>query len=228
MKKITWLLTAMMAVSIPFTAGAEEQTTAVESAEQSADTDFDSLSWDSYKLMIDDIVYQFPFMVSDLDAEKWTTSEDLTAELSPNSYGLFYYSEVKTGRQVMFQIANMANNTITAQEGIIFGIKIDNYDWDLNDANIRLPKGIVYGKSTREDIEAAYGTPSDVYEGDLYTKLTYSTDYYEEVELQIGTESGVLEGIDLECYRQPEGFDTGEVSTEVPAEVAAYTAPTEL
>ncbi len=224
-KKLALMLAGAMMLSMPYAVGAEQQTEAV--AEAPSGSSLDALTWDSYAVMVDEEFYQVPFYVSELDAEKWSTSDDMSTELSPNSYVLVYYKN-KAGKQVMLKVANFGNNTVAAKDGIVVGMEFDNYYWDLAESNIRLPQGIVYGKSTREEIEATYGTPSDVYEGSSYTKITYETDIYESVELQVGLESGVLEGIEIECFREPEGFDAGEVSSETPAEVASYTAPSGL
>ena len=42
-----------------------------------------------------------------------------------------------------------------------------------NDKNfsMRLPKSVELGKSTVEDVKAAYGTPSDLFESEYSTKL---------------------------------------------------------
>ena len=84
------------------------------------------------------------------------------------------------------------------------------------------------GKSSLEDIKAAYGDSIDTYEGDLYTQYTYSKDYYEEIRLSVYKDDNTLKEIDLRNYVEPEGFDKGSVSDEVPEIVSSYTAPTEL
>ncbi|MFR3322542.1 MAG: hypothetical protein ACLTSZ_17350 [Lachnospiraceae bacterium] len=65
-------------------------------------------------------------------------------------------------------------NTMPATDCLMAGLSIDNFDWKLDGADtITLPGGLIRGEATADDITAAYGTPSDTYEGDLYTKHTY-------------------------------------------------------
>lgn len=84
------------------------------------------------------------------------------------------------------------------------------------------------GEANMEAVQAAYGTPSDTYEGDQYTKITYEKDIYEEVALYVYKEGDVLNQIDIRYFAEPEGFVVGEVSKEVPDFVTNYKAPEAL
>ena len=112
---------------------------------------------------------------------------------------------------------------------LVAGIDIDaSYDFDVAATPVELPGGIVMGKSNFDDIKAAYGDPSDTYEGDLYTKYSYSKDYYEEVHFYVYKDDNTLKQVDMRNFVEPEGYDKGSVSEEVPEIVSSYTAPTEL
>ena len=123
---------------------------------------------------------------------------------------------------------NLGINNLPASQCLVGGISIDGFDWDVNTGEILMAGGIQRGVSTLEDIQTAYGTPTDTYEGDTYTALTYQKDSFCDVRLTVGTESGVLEDIEMQNFVAPEGFDAGEASDEVPEEIAAYQAPAEL
>ena len=97
-----------------------------------------------------------------------------------------------------------------------------NCDW-----KIELSKGITFGESAREDILKAYGEPTDEYDGELYYKMSYETDYYSEVTLYVYKDSGVMEKLELMNMIELEGLDNS-VSEEVPELISEYKAPTQL
>ncbi len=218
------LLSAGLSAALAFSAFAED-TTEAAAVEAAASAIYD-MNWNDFAVSIDGEIWQFPQMYSDVDLSDWEAEDDLTQTLEPNQYGMFYFKQGE--RRMYIYIANFAQNTLPAQECVVCGISFDNFYWDITDGEIILPGGIVRGQATLEDIQNTYGVPSDTYEGDMYTKLTYETDIWETLELTVYNESGVLEEIDLEYLTAPEDFDAGEVSEEVPAEVAAYEKPEAL
>lgn len=92
---------------------------------------------------------------------------------------------------------------------------------------IKLPKGIQYGVSTKDDIIAAYGTPSSDYDGDNYYKMEYKYDSYQTIELYVYKDTGVLEQIKIKNITELEGADNS-VDASVPEIVKNYSAPAEL
>ena len=223
-KAVVLLLAAMMAMSM--TAGAEETEGVQTEAGQAAEAGALSDKWSDYQIQVDDTVYQFPMLYEEFLGLGWTTDEVEGVELEPYQYGSFRFK--KDDVKCSVYILNLGKNTIPASECIVGGMSIDAYDWDVTKGTITLPGGIVRGQADVETIKTAYGTPSDTYEGDLYTELSYETDYNCSVEMQVGKESGVLEDIVIENFVEPEGFDPGEVSTEVPESVTAYVKPQAL
>ncbi|SDF36192.1 hypothetical protein [Marvinbryantia formatexigens] len=188
----------------------------------------------SFQIKIDGELYQFPMSWADFTAHGWEYQSDASAELSPNSYSVAETFK-KGNLEVYTQIVNFGLNTQAFSECTIAGISIDNWQFsDAPDTVIELPGGITYGVSTLEDVKAAYGEPSDTYDGELYTKLSYRYDYYQEWSLYIEKETGVLYEVELENMIADEATATAneaaaaEVSDEPTEEVLAYTAPTEL
>lgn len=181
----------------------------------------------SFQVSIDGTVYQFPMWFSDFEALGWTYTEDNTEdELSSNQY-TFSCTWEKDGFKVSTQFANLSMNSVAIRDSMVASITLDNYDLKDCPWEILLPGGIQYGVSSRDDIVAAYGDPSDEYEGDLYYNLTYKYDSYQDIDLYVYKESGVLEKIELRNIVELEGADNS-VSTEVPEIVKGYTAPDEL
>ena len=187
-----------------------------------------SEDWSDYQIQIDGAVYEFPMTYETLTSLGWTADdqEEMTQELEPNQYTFVTFS--KDGVKVYFDFINLAMNNLPVTECLVGGIEIDNYYWPLGNESIVLPGGITRGEANVESITSAYGTPTDTYEGDLYTQLTYSTDSYSYVEFSVYKESGVLEAISIRNFVAPEDFDAGEASAEVPEAVAAYVKPEAL
>jgi hypothetical protein len=186
-----------------------------------------SEDWKDYQIKIEDQVYQFPMTVTEFEALGWTANEDDLSDLQPNQYNTVRFT--KGDAKCTVYVINLGKNTLPASECLAGGISIDHFDWPLEEGStITLPGGIERGVSDAEAIEAAYGTPSDTYEGDLYKEYTYKTDSYSNIELQVYNETGLLESLRIRNFVEPEGFDAGEVSTEVPQLVSSYTKPESL
>lgn len=234
MRKILLLLAALMVVGTGISAEeaslkpASETEVVTEAAEEDSGAAAAGLSddWADYQIQIDGQVYQFPMMFADFEAMGWTTDEAEELELQPNEYSMICFTKDDVKCTVF--VLNLGMNNAMAAECIVGGISIDNFDWELGTGTVALPGGIERGQSDVAAIEAAYGKPSDTYEGDLYTQLTYETDYNSSVEMSVYKESGVLEDIEVRNFVEPEGFEAGEVSEEVPDAVAAYTKPEAL
>lgn len=223
LRKISLAAALMLAMSMTVSAA---ETEAVTEAAASEAFDMSAAKWSDYVIQINDEIYQFPMAYEDLLAMGWTTDDVEGVELEPYQYSFFYFDREDVSMTVY--IVNLGINTLPAEECIVGGISIDAYDWELDNGTITLPGGIVRGEATVEDIEAAYGTASDTYEGDMYTNLTYETDYNSSVDLYVYKESGVLEEIEVENFVEPEGFVAGEVSEEVPEAIASYAKPEAL
>ena len=180
--------------------------------------------WTDYELQINDDILKFPMMIPEFEALGWEASDDLTGMLEPNSYSMCRFK--KGDKTCTAYILNLGMNTMPATDCLMAGLSIDNFDWKLDGADtITLPGGLIRGEATADDITTAYGTPSDTYEGDLYTKYTYETDYNSSIEMKVFKESGRLEDITIRNFVAPDDFEAGAVNEEVPAEITAYQKP---
>lgn len=186
----------------------------------------------SFSLQMGEVIYQFPMTYTEfVEAGAWTASsyyvdqeEDL---ILPNSYTFMGFEN--GGNKISVDVINFDINAVPMADCYVGGIDIDaNYDFKADKLEVTLPGGLKLGAATLEEIQDAYGTPSDTYDGDLYTKLTYEKDLYEEVSLYVYKKDNLLKEIEIRNLQEPEGFVYGEVSTEVPEIVTAYQTPKAL
>lgn len=239
MRKKKWMaivLTGMMTLAAPVAAWAEE--TEAQSGEAAADTETAAeaegpvLSDDIYDFQIEmeGSLYQLPMTYEELIGYGWELSsrEDPSLMLGSNEYTMMYFT--KGEYKICADMLNLGINENPVTDCLVGGISVDvEYEeYDLEALNIRLAKGITVGTSTIEDIKAAYGEPSDSYEGEMGTSLTYQMDYSRSAELYVSKEAGCLVEVDIRNFSEPEGFDKGSVSTEMPEIVSSYETPAAL
>lgn len=223
---IAMLMAGCLAV-MPAGVYAEEADT-----QAAAETEGTALSDSLFDFQIEILgdVYQFPMTYGDFTAKGWElrTAEDADEMLSTNSYGSIAFQ--KGDLSVYGDVVNFQVNEAAVKDCLIAGISVNEgtSDLDLASLGVKLAKGITLGVSNVDDIKAAYGEPSDTYEGDLYTQMTYEKDIYEEVELYVYKEDNALREISIRNMVEPEGFDKGSVSGETPEIVTSYAAPTAL
>jgi len=193
--------------------------------------DFGPLSDDPYafQLELDGVVYQFPMTYAQLLSFGWEYKDDEDEMLDSGYYkssGHF----TKGDMTVYFSIINLDINALPVKNCIIGGINIDWFGLrNLPDTSIILPRGIVFGEATADDVRSAYGTPSyeAVTSGGLEI-VEYSLDYRQEIKLNFNAETGILDKININNYIAPPDFEVSEVSSEIPEIVGRYTVPTAI
>ena len=238
-KTLIMVLTGCMVLSpvSVYAADATETTTEAKvtetaAQEDSADSESTGELGDdiySFSMEFDGQTMKFPMTYQEFTDMGWelSSSEDPDTKVSTNSYGMLTFN--KGASSVYADVINLGINEVGLEDCLIGGISVDgSYDVDLTAVSVKLPGDIELGKATLDDIKAAYGEPSDTYEGDLYTKLTYEKDSYQEVELSVYKDDNTLKEVDLRNFEEPEGYDKGTVSDEVPELVTSYEAPTAL
>ena len=210
----------------------EDEVTEAAAQEDSADSESTGELGDdiySFSMEFDGQTMKFPMTYQEFTDMGWELSsrEDPDTKVSTNSYGMLTFN--KGASSVYADVINLGINEVGLEDCLIGGISVDgSYDVDLTAVSVKLPGDIELGKATLDDIKAAYGEPSDTYEGDLYTKLTYEKDSYQEVELSVYKDDNTLKEVDMRNFEEPEGYDKGTVSDEVPEIVTSYEAPTAL
>lgn len=183
----------------------------------------------SFQIEYDGELFELPMAFSELTDRGWKLSkyDDPNTKVGTNSYAMVGF--VKGDLELRADVINFGINEAALEECLIGGLTVDaSYsEMDFNENPVELPGGILMGSSTLDDIKAAYGEPSDTYEGDNYVKVTYERDMYQDVELYVYKEQNALLQASLRNFTEPEDFDKGSVSTEAPDIVTAYQAPTE-
>lgn len=151
-----------------------------------------------FQLLMDGQLYIFPMDYGDFTALGWEAADPETEgeELEPGWYEKLWVQ--MDGRVCRVYVMNPGEETCLVSESRIGGIELDSLDFPPDLAAVELPGGILRGVSTLEEIEAAYGEPDQIYDGELYIKYVYQRDIYSEVELSVYHESGVLEDIEVE------------------------------
>ena len=238
-KTLIMVLTGCMVLSpvSVYAADATETTTEAEvtetaAQEDSADSESTGELGDdiySFSMKFDGQTMKFPMTYQKFTDMGWelSSSEDPDTKVSTNSYGMLTFN--KGASSVYADVINLGINEVGLEDCLIGGISVDgSYDVDLTAVSVKLPGDIELGKATLDDIKAAYGEPSDTYEGDLYTKLTYEKDSYQEVELSVFKDDNTLKEVDMRNFEEPEDYDKGTVSDEVPDIVTSYETPTAL
>ena len=233
-KTLIMVLTGCMVLSpvSVYAADATETTTEAEvtetaAQEDSADSESTGELGDdiySFSMEFDGQTMKFPMTYQEFTDMGWelSSSEDPDTKVSTNSYGMLTFN--KGASSVYADVINLGINEVGLEDCLIGGISVDgSYDVDLTAVSVKLP-----GDIELDDIKAAYGEPSDTYEGDLYTKLTYEKDSYQEVELSVFKDDNTLKEVDMRNFEEPEDYDKGTVSDEVPDIVTSYEAPTAL
>lgn len=228
MKVRSLFLSAVIGLTMMYAADAGAITAMEVSAAESEHIELSDDIYD-FQIKIGDEIYQFPMSYEEFTAKGWTIAVDTDPEekLSSNHYDIVTFYRGKD--KVSAYVVNFKINEASIKECLVGGISLDGqYYFDLETTSVELAGGIAAGSASEEDIIAAYGIPSNIYEGELYTKLSYELEYKQSVELYVFKDENVLKEIELENFVQPEGFDIGTVSTETPERVLAYTAPPEL
>ena len=238
-KYLAFLLAGCMSLSFPTAAWGTVESEDPAQTETSLDTSGETegnphaeLGTDIYGYQVEYAgnLIQLPMTYDDFTAMGWTLSKNDSPDtmISTGSYGMATFNNGEVSAYV--DMINFGINEAPLSDCLVGGIKLDLAwgDIDLSSLTVKLPGGIVMGTSNIEDIKAAYGEPSDTYEGDLYTKMTYQQDSYQRAELYVYKEENTLLQVDLRNFKEPEDFDKGSVSTEIPDIVSNYKAPTAL
>ncbi|MDD3336687.1 MAG: hypothetical protein PHI98_14445 [Eubacteriales bacterium] len=179
----------------------------------------------SFQMLINGQLYALPLSYHDFTALGWVYDGDDSQLLDAGYYTAGEVFELD-GLQCYAQLINFDINAQPLSQCYVAGIDFDSYQLaDAPDAVVVLPAGLTVNKAVQEDAQTAYGTPTDVYEGSLYTKLTYRYESYREVELEFSAENAKLNSVSVRNLSKPEDFVDSDISGDVPSIVSAYTAP---
>lgn len=186
----------------------------------------------SFQAEIDGEIYQFPMSFSEFTAKGWTYDGDAAQTLEPEQYTTAETFK-KDSSKLYATIFNLGMNTVPFSECQIGGFSVDSYMMKDSALSVKFPGGIEFGVSTLEDVKAAYGEPSRVYDGEMYTSLSYEYDMYQNVEIQVDKETNTVSKVDIRnmiatASEADQAQAASQVSDEVTEEVKSYRAPAEL
>lgn len=175
-----------------------------------------------YQVSIDGVVYQLPMWVSDFEAMGWEYQGDYDKSLYYDDYEYDYWT--KDGMEIWTDIVNFSINSTPLKDCLITAIEVDEYSLQ-EGQECEFANGIKLNVSTQEDIIAAYGEPTEIYDG-YYTYITYcEEDWVKEVEFAI--EDNILISVDIYNEIELDGFDH-TFYDEKPSYIDDYEAPTEM
>ncbi len=166
--------------------------------EKSSGTVSGQLSEDmySFQIQVGEDVFQFPSTYQDFADKGYVCDNPDRQELDPGLY-LVQQEFVKGENTLFVGIVNLTQETQPIENCSAVSISVDS-NYIGNDEPIIMPKGIQLGGSSLEDIIAAYGEPSETYEGDAYTTIVYNRGYFQELEFMIDTEANAVCKMDME------------------------------
>lgn len=213
MKKHIWTILASLVLALALACGAASE---------------GALGDDLYRFeaLIDGVHYSFPCPFDELTRNGWTLKGE-DEKLKSNQYGLVYFE--KAGYENLMGYAyNCYSSARTVSQCYIGGFQLED-GYKAPAAPGELPGGIVLGASSMDDVLSAYGEPSRRYDGSSYTSLTYEYDGWQNVEITVGLESGLVQKIKMQNLTEPEGFqdEVGDTETAPPV-VGLYQAPGKL
>jgi hypothetical protein len=213
-----------------------EETTIEETSAKEAETANSNLPTElsddiySFQISIDEVVYQFPMKFSDFESTGWTYSGDETKLIPSNTLTFvnIFNNNVNMSDSVSSDVINFDINELPINQCYITGITIDSYSLKSGNVKVLMAKGIEFGISTTDDVKAAYGEPSDIYESASTLSYTYKISRQSSVQFKFNLEDNTIYTIDIANPIEPSDLVIGEVDTSVPAIVNAYKAPTAI
>lgn len=206
----------------------ETETETAESSEAAAEPKIEmDLSDDiySYQVQLNGVVYSLPALYTEFAANGWTADGFDTNTLNPNSKTLG--NPAQMGEQtVSLTMYNPDVNVLTYDKCYVCTVSMSDY-YAKTGASLVLPKGITIG-SKETDVIAAYGEPSNFYEGTTSKSLIYSTEAYCSIKFDIEVTDGQVAGITVQNITKPETLTAVIPSGDIPDVVKSYVAPADL
>lgn len=179
----------------------------------------------SFTIAIWGEVYKIPISYEDFTALGWTYKGKETVQLGPESYVENEQFE-QEGNKLTVDLMNLDTESQPVSNCYVAGIHVNAASAEGQGIHINLPGGIVFQKSTEDDVITAYGSPIDRYEEGKSILLTYEYGMNSRVKMSFDEESGVMMGLSIQNFRNPEGEEElKNVSDAVTPEVEAYETP---
>lgn len=144
----------------------------------------------SYQIQIDDDVYTFPMSYQEFEDKGWKFDGDTPDVLAAAEY-LSGQIWKKDKLECYTYISNFEKTEQAVSECDIAGIELNGIKLKKSDATFILPKNIQYEVSAKEDVIAAYGSPSR----ETDSLLTYAEKNYSEVRITLNLKTNLVDGV---------------------------------
>jgi hypothetical protein len=188
----------------------------------------------AYEVAIDGTLFTFPCPFSAFTGEGWKFKDegDADLELGASTYASsieLVRGSIDERQSISVQFINFDISTQPLPNCYVGGIRLEKpYSKSQKPVTAVMAKGVALGVSAREDIVAAYGEPTSIYESDTsdYVTLSYEQRGYQSVEFKLIDK--VLDTIRIQNFSEPADMPRSEVSDEVPDYIKEYVAPAEL
>ncbi len=176
-----------------------ESNSEAEEKEEEEEAEINPAVFD-FKFYVNGEEYTIPAPFEDFAAKGWEYSYEQDETVPAHKY-LIGSSIEKDGMDPSVYFMNDTDKDITVTEAAISNIAFDKFDMEENE--IKYGDNIIMGKTTIDEVKAAFGEPSsEISNEDLgYTALDYQKDVYIEVGFTFD-ESGILDR--LEITNQPD------------------------
>ena len=127
---------------------------------------------------------------------------DTSAEymVNPAEYELAFFND-QYGHSIMFDMINETDAALKIVDCKVGGIYIDEYDVEDGNLSVIFPGNVQIG-SAKDEVLAAYGEASDVYEGDTLHSYTWyaDDDYFKNCRIELDAETQKVSCMSLQCY----------------------------
>ena len=132
-----------------------------------------------------------PMTYDDFISLGWEPIWELNETIAGNTLGTLGQHE-KNGRHIFVSVMNMSDTELPVNETLVVTISTPDIRWDDdNSAVIELPRGIILGVSTFEDVIAAFGYPTFLSDNSDDPELPELYLYYNHPDFRRGTWFGV-------------------------------------
>ena len=153
-----------------------------------------------FEFSIDGETYKFPLLYSDMEKNGWSYKSNAGIKaIKPNQYLIGLRIE-KGDLSMSVQPINLTKSVLTAAEANIGKLTLDS-DYIKPDSHKTTYAGIVLGKSTADDVSAAFGEPSSTYESEKFPTVTYKMKTNVTVKFCFdNTKGGIVDKIEIQNF----------------------------
>ena len=172
------------------------------SSQSSSESNSETVGGDvfCFEFSIDGESYKFPLLYTDMEKNGWSYKSNAGIKaIKPNQYLIGLRIE-KGDMSMSVQPINLTKTALTANEANIGKLTLDS-NYIKPESHTVSYAGIVLGKSTADDISAAFGKPSSTYESEKSPTVTYKMKTNVTVKFCFdNTKGGIVDKIEIQNF----------------------------